>query len=188
MPNAGSIIKTMRKTGLSEKILMQFIISKEKEVCLETTIAVINKMEKLLTKEQCLAVMEQQGCQKTGVALPANIAFGKKYADETLDEKIRLHNESTDIPHKVPCKLNPDRTLSVYWSHGTQGCGCWRKIKKLPQQPSYISPFYCGCCAGHSRHHLQNAFGVKLRLKEVVSSRISSDGNKRCEMLFEIVD
>jgi len=32
------------------------------------------------------------------------------------------------------------------------------------------------------------ALGVKLRLKEVVSSKANSDGEKPCEFIFEIID
>ena len=40
---------------------------------------------------------------------------------------------------------------------------------------------------GHIRHHYQNILGVKLRLKEIVSSPISSNNKKRCEFLFDIL-
>jgi len=38
------------------------------------------------------------------------------------------------------------------------------------------------------RYSHEFALGVKLRLKEIVSSKANSDGEKRCEFLFEIVE
>jgi len=84
--------------------------------------------------------------------------------------------------------LNNDGSLSVYWGAGQAGkykCVC-AAIKKLAA-PGNISHTYCGCCGGHVRHNLQNALNVGLRLKEVESSTISSDGKERCEFLFEVV-
>jgi len=144
-------------------------------------------MDKLLTKEQCLSIMEEQGCCKTGKNDAANRAFGEKHAGKSIKEKVSLYAEA-DIPYRVPCRLNDDGTLSVFWGMGKDGaykCVC-TGIKKLPQ-PAKVSRTYCGCCGGHVRHAYQNALGVKLRLKEIVSSAASSGGEERCEFLFEIV-
>ena len=45
---------------------------------------------------------------------------------------------------------------------------------------------FCGCCGGHIRNNYQKSLGVKLRLKEIVSSSSSSNGKKRCEFLYEV--
>ena len=188
MPNAVNFKKAMVKKGIPREIISQFNFSNPEASRPESIVAMVEKMDKLLPREQCLSIMEEQGCQKTGVADPANREFGKKHAGKTLEEKIRLHAES-NIPHRVPCKLNPDGTLSVSWSHGVEEgkhkCGC-SLIRKLPK-PIAVPRTFCGCCGGHVRHHLQNALGVKLSLKEIVSSAASSGGEKHCEMLFGIV-
>jgi hypothetical protein len=188
MPNTVNFKKAMLKMGLPEEVISQFDLSNPEGNKPERIVWLVDQMDKLLTREQCLSIMEEQGCQKTGVADPANREFGKRHASKTLAEKIRLHAVA-DIPHRAPCKLNPDGTLSVFWSHGTQDgkhkCGC-SLLKKL--RPSvHVSPTFCGCCGGHVRHHLQNAFDVKLKLKEIVSSAVSSGGEKQCEMLFDVI-
>ena len=187
MPNAMKIKRTMSEKGIPEEIIAQFNFPDPKGNRPEPLIEFVNQMDELLSPEQCLSIMEQQGCCKTGKSDAANRAFWREHADKTLEEKVKLLAE-TDIPYKVPCRLNHDGTLSVFWSAGQEGsyqCVC-SAIKKL-RRPGNISRTYCGCCGGHVRHHLQNAFGVGLRLKEVVSSPISSDGEKRCEFLFEVL-
>ena len=51
----------------------------------------------------------------------------------------------------------------------------------------HLNPDFCGCCAGHVRYSYQRALGVELRLKEIVSSPLDSDGKNHCEFPFEIV-
>ena len=186
MPNALKIRKTMQKQGIPDKTINKFNFPDPRGNMPEPQIAFINQMDKLLTKEQCLCVMQEQGCCKTGKSDAANRAFGREHTNKTLKEKIELLAKA-DIPYKVNCKLNKDNTLSVYWGAGQPGnyrCVC-SAIRKLTN-PRNISRTYCGCCGGHSRHHMQNALGVGLHLKEIVSSPISSDGKERCEFLFEI--
>jgi len=47
---------------------------------------------------------------------------------------------------------------------------------------------YCGCCGGHVRFTHQYALGVRLRLMEIVSSFVNSDGEMPCEFLFDIIN
>ena len=130
--------------------------------------------------------MQEQGCCKTGKPAAPHRAFGIEHAGKTLAQKVELLNKA-DIVHKAPCSLNGDGTLSVYW--GDEGlekrdCPCGI-IKKLPESFE-ISKTFCGCCGGHIRSNYQKSLGVKLRLKEVVSSSSSSGGKKRCEFLYEV--
>jgi hypothetical protein len=49
-----------------------------------------------------------------------------------------------------------------------------------------VSITYCYCCAGHFRHHYQNALGIKLKTKKVISSVLNSLGKKPCQFVYEI--
>jgi hypothetical protein len=131
--------------------------------------------------------MEEQGCCKTGKGPAAHGGFGKANEGKTLNEKVSLLN-NTKMPHNAPCRLNDDNTLSVFWGfeeEGNYGCVCGI-IKKLPKSVE-VPRTFCGCCGGHIRHNYQKSLDVKLRLKDIVSSAVSSKGKKRCEFLFEIV-
>ncbi len=193
MNSLDKIKQAMIKKGIpAEKIeTIQFPEKEASAITAKDVVGVVRQMDALLTNEECLAVMEEQGCCKTGKPHKAHKDFGRQYADKTLEEKIALL-PTLDTPHKAPCRLHADGTLSVYWEYPSPNgnlcvCGC-SMIRELKQEPaSSISPTFCACCAGHTRHHLQNSLGVKLRLKEVVSSALCSGGTGRCEFLFEIV-
>jgi hypothetical protein len=187
MPNLIKEIKnTMVKKGISEEIMTQFDFSEKNYNQPERILALINQMDKLLSKEQCLSIMEEQGCCTTGKPAKAHSDFGKKYAKKTVEERIELFDK-LETPHKAPCKLNEDGTLSVFWGAGNEGgyqcvCGYMKKLS----QPVNVSKTFCGCCGGHVRKNLQRSLGVKLQLSKIVSSAISSKGKKRCEFIFKI--
>jgi hypothetical protein len=185
MPNLlKQIPETMRKQKIPDEIIAKFDFPEAGGA--EEVMVLINQMDELLTHEQCLAVMQEQGCCKTGNPAASHRAFGIEHAGKTLAEKVKLLNKA-NIPHKAPGRLNDDGTLSVYW--GTEdlrkkSCPCGF-IKKLPDSFE-VPKTFCGCCGGHIRGNYQKSLGVKLRLKEIVSSSSSSGGKKRCEFLFEV--
>ncbi len=186
MPNLlKQIPQTMRKQGIPEETIARMYIPATGGA--EDVMALIMQMDKLLTKEQCLAVMQEQGCCKTGIGPAAHRAFGEANSGKTLQEKVALLND-TQMPHRAPCRLNEDGTLSVFWGSeelkkGSCPCGF---VKRLPQNYE-IPRTFCGCCGGHIRNNYQKSLGVKLRLIEIVSSSSSSGGKKRCEFLFEVM-
>jgi hypothetical protein len=148
-------------------------------------------MEGLLSKEQCLSIMSEQGCGKKGVTDKEHQEFGRIHEGKPLDVKLELMKENG--PHKgLFRKINDDGTLTIAWGYGEEGnyrCIC-RKISRLQKdkpQPVDVPFSFCGCCGGHIRFHNENALGVKLRLKEIVSSPLITGGEKRCEFTFEII-
>jgi hypothetical protein len=186
MPNLlKQIPETMRKQGISKETLAQFTFSETGNS--EVVMDLINQMDKLLSKEQCLSIMQEQGCCKSGIGPKAHTAFGSDNAGKPLAEKIELLNGVEGMPHKAPCRLNDDGTLSVYWgAENMRGRSCPCGFTgKLPDD--YVVPLtFCGCCGGHIRNNYQKSLGVKLQLKEIVSSSSSSNGKKRCEFLYRI--
>ena len=186
MPNlVKQIPEAMRQQGMSEEIMAQFHFPETNNA--EEVMALIKQMDKLLSKDQCLLIMQEQGCCKTGIGPKAHHAFGQANKGKALEEKVSLLNEA-QMQHKAPCRLNDDNTLSVYWGADDmkkRRCSCGF-INKLPD--SFEVPLtFCGCCGGHIRYNYQKSLGVKLRLKEVVSSSSNSNGKKRCEFLFDIM-
>lgn len=191
MPEVKKIKNTMIKKGIPAEIMAQIDFSELQGNQLMEVLALIEQMDHLLTQEECLSIMEEQGCNKTGAAQKMNLLFGHSHADKSIEERISLLDDKTVHPN-VPCRVNDDGTLSIFWEIGKEGnyqCVCSYYAKLKSEQPNIgnISKTYCGCCGGHIRHHYQNILGVKLKLKEIVSSPISSSGVKRCEFLFEIL-
>ena len=186
MPNLlKQIPETMRKQGIPEETAARFAIPESGGP--EGVMELVSQMDKLLTKEQRLSIMQEQGCCKSGIGPKAHLAFGREHAGKPLAEKVKLLNDAEGMPHKAPCRLNGDGTLTVYWgAENMRGrdCPCGF-TKKLPE--SYAVPLtFCGCCGGHIRNNYQKSLGVKLSLKEIVSSSSNSGGKKRCEFLFDV--
>jgi len=187
MPDLIKDIKnTMVKKGISDEVITQFDFSEENYNQPERILTLIKQMDKLLSKEQCLSIMEEQGCCTTGKPAKAHSDFRKKYAKKTVEERIELFDK-LETPNKYPCKLNESGTLSVFWGTENEGdykclCGFMKKLS----QPINVSKTFCGCCGGQARKNLQRSLGVKLQLNKIVSSAISSKGKKRCEFIFKI--
>ena len=184
------MFETMRKIGISEGILSQFDCTEQNGNRPESIIEFISLMDKLLTKEQCLAVMEREGCCKTGERDRKCKAFGKEHKEKPLAEKLSLWENVHQYIWKPT--LNDDGTFTITWQGYQNGkhtgkttCSCGT-IKKL-KQPFSVSRTYCGCCAGHFMYHYQNALGVSLRLKEINSSPLATNCEQPCSFTFEVI-
>ena len=99
MPNLmKQIPETMRKQGIAEEVLGQIITGNPSS--LEEIMAIIKQMDELLTKEQRLSVMQEQGCCKSGIGPKAHLAFGKEHAGmpevSTIAERSDKQLNATD--------------------------------------------------------------------------------------------
>jgi len=180
----------MQEKNIPPDILSQVEFPKAQGNQPAEVLDLIEQMDKLLTQEQRLLVMEEQGCHKTGHMDRINKEFASTHADKSIKERISLLNDENVTPN-VPCCINDDGTFSIYWEIGEKEnyqcvCACIRRMKKENPDTDNISKTFCGCCGGHIRHHYQNILGIKLKLIDVVSSPINSNGKSRCEFLFEI--
>lgn len=189
MPTLKKIRDTMRKQKISGAIMEQMDFEAD---CNNphTIIALIDQMDALLTREQCLSIMEKQGCCKGGQREKDCKAFAEAHGDKPLAEKLAL---LSGIPDMMDPRLNDDGTVTVSFGGyqngvhiGKNTCSCG-SIKKL-KQPFSVSPTYCGCCAGHFLYHYQNALGVKLKLKEIRSSPLNTNGEEPCSFVFEVIE
>jgi len=187
MPILKKVKDTMKKQKIDFETLAKFDFEADSNNPMNV-ISMIDKMDELLTKEQCLAVMEQQGCCKMGQRDKDCKAFAQEHLDKTLSEKLAL---IPNIQYMMSPCLNADGTITVtfgghqngvHLGENTCSCGTIKKVK----QPFSISPTYCGCCAGHFKHHYQNALGVKLKLKKINSSPLNTNGEKPCSFTFDV--
>ena len=184
MPKIDNMLKTMQKQGISDEIISQFKRPKTKTPKPEDIVAFVEQMDDMLSKEQCLSIMSEQGCYKTDRVSEKFRIFGELHKDKTLAERIALLPE-LDSPHRVPCFINNDGTITLKFGSENEGFGCLCSTVKKLKSP-IIPLTYCGCCGGHVKYTHEFALGVTLRLKEIVSSMATSDGEKPCEFIFEI--
>jgi len=188
MPKIENMLQTMREQGISDEVISQLPMPRIQKATPEEVVAFISRMDELLSKEQCISIMGEQGCNKTNKYSARHRKFYEKHKGKTLSERIALLHE-LDTPHKVDvCCLNEDGTITLKFGmdgeKGNWNCPCV-PIKKL--KPFGFPLSYCGCCGAHVQYLHEFSLGVKLRLKEIVSSKANSDGEKPCEFIYDIV-
>lgn len=185
MPDLKKMKQAFRDDKVPEEIISQIDFTDPGGNQPLPVIAAINQMEALLSHEQCLSVMGKLGCCKSGKRDKDCKTFGKQNKSRPLDEKIAL---LSSIQNMGQPRLNEDGTITtgiVWFQDGVYNCAC-PTIKKL-KKPVSVTSIYCGCCAGHFLYHYENALQVRLKLKEIVSSPICTNGEKPCEFTFELI-
>jgi len=191
MPKVNEIKRTMKAQSIPKELMEKINFPKPQGNQPQEVLDLIGQMDSLLTREQCLSVMEEQGCHKDERTITPFREFGIKHKGKSIQERLDLFDE-LHTGHKPPCHLNPDGTLSIYWDGWDpikQQCVCHviKRLYKKEGGPIKVSTTFCGCCAGHVKNTIQYALGVTLKLKDIVSSPISTNGKKRCEFLFEVI-
>lgn len=164
-------------------------------------INVIKRMDEMLAPDVKYKILDLCACcTKSSKSHKIAKDYGRVMAEKSLQEKI---NGLAGAVFYADCvTLNNDNTLTVHfcWDvNGNKTCSCCdikapiiagkllAKNKKVAVDDRVMPLSYCFCCAGHFRYHLQNALGIKLKTKEIVSSPINSKGEKPCEFILEIV-
>ena len=186
MPSLQSINQSLIDTNISEEIRNKIMCVDPNSHTPEDIIKVIEKMDLCLEKDQCLSIMEKEGCCKSGKRDKDCKKYAKENKNKTFTQRL---DGISSIQWMGNPHLNNDGTITtgVYWNeNGVFRCAC-STIKKLKGKKS-ISSTYCGCCAGHFMYHYENLLGVKLKLKEIVSSPLNTNGEKPCEFIFQVVE
>ena len=187
--------KSMEKKGLWDTV-KPLIEQSSTDISGEENMSVfIELLDKNLSFEDRLSVMEELGCCKSPTYQAPFKAFYNEYANKSLKERIQLM-ATIDSPHNSPNNrtiLNDNNTLSVSWAYGEENnydcvCNC-KTVRDISSRENYsVSPTFCACCAGNVKALWQAALGVKLKLIDIVSSAISTGGQKRCEFIFDIIE
>jgi len=132
--------------------------------------------------EKKCELMEYNACCKGGQRATAIKKFAKDHSSTDLAGKIIA---LADVPNMGCPRLHADGTITahlMYMVDGAYRCPC--PNFHLLKMAVPVSPTYCLCCAGHFKHHYQNALGVRLKTKEIVSSPLSSMGRQPCVIAF----
>lgn len=192
MPDLKKIQQSLVEHKVSESLMEQIMEGTEElpaKSSKKTKVAIISqviqRMDQLLDLETRVEIIDWCACCKGGARDKDVKSFAKENQMINLGEKIIA---ITKVANMGRPKLNEDGTIStgIFWLEGTDyrcPCPCFNGLKLT--EP--VSITYCYCCAGHFRYHYQNAFGVKLRTKEVVSSVLQSLSKKPCQFVYEII-
>ena len=139
-------------------------------------------MEEHLTREQRLRLYETNGgCMGTGHNKERK-TFALEHAHLDLDKKMELFAETFGGPKPV---LNDDNTISVTFTCTHR----YGKVKrdKMKNSPPPIVESYFERCAGGRLYRLQQALGVKLKIKSVDLSSLNENFDNPVVYTFEIV-
>ncbi len=145
--------------------------------------AAMRKADELLPFDTIAKVMFHRACCKSGYRLDNAKQFAREHMDKPLAEKLTLLGQ---LQYMGSPRLNPDGDIETVGVGHMAGCPCWNFSGCVPVNgPMPLS--YCLCCGGHFMFHYQKALGLKLRIKQVVSSNINSGAKEPCVFIYEIV-
>jgi len=189
MPDIEKIHKSLQEHKISESFINQIMDGKKEKYSKKNEKAsfitlIINRIDNLFDSETCKQIIDWCACCKGGSREKDIKKFVKENKEKSLAEKIEGLSKVQNMGNP---KLNEDGTIStgIFWGdeNGYKcPCPCFNGVEL--KEP--VSITYCYCCAGHFRYHYQNALGLKLKTKEVVSSVLNSLGKKPCQFVYEI--
>jgi hypothetical protein len=140
-----------------------------------------------LTEEQRFRLWEQDGgCKGTGQGNERK-AFAAEHASKPLPERLRIYESTRGVSdfgaHEGQIFLNDDNTITVI-------CKCDACYRWAPNKEKFAaSPVsYYGRCAGGRMYKLQQALGIKLRIKSIDVSPLGVNAENPCLFKYEIVE
>ena len=191
--NKADFEKHLKKAGVSNEVIGQIVnilyqeSSDEKQDNANYCAAVMAKCDELLDFDVTAEMMFNRACCKTGFRLNNARMIAREHGDKSLEEKLELLGQQKYMGHP---RLNENGDIFTggcagSGKPGNLKCSCWRFDGHFPAERK-MPLSYCLCCAGHFKYHYQKALGLKLRVKEVVTS-VFGDPPKYCSFILEIV-
>lgn len=193
MPSTEKFKDSLAKFEVDEKIIT--LINSNDEKMLDKDIKkmrsdyfknAIDIMDEYMDHTKKQEILEWNACCKGGTREKASKLFAKENMDLTIEEKL---DKIKNVPHMGTPILNNDGSITlhaVYYKDNDKfecACSTFNKVKR----DYVVSKSYCYCCGGHFKYHYEIMLGVKLQIKEIVSSPLDSDGTKPCVLLLEII-
>lgn len=193
MPEAAKIERALWAHGVDAARIAQIMRAPEgltpksqKSKKAAHLIEVIKRMDAGLDASLRQAVMDWCACCKGGTRDKDCRGYAKRQAGRALAERIE---GLSGLQYMGKPRLSPDGTIvtGIFWQEdGRYRCPCPNFNGLALAQAVPLT--YCFCCAGHFRHHYQNALGLVLRTKEVRSSALNSLGREPCQFVFAILE
>lgn len=148
----------------------------------------MNLIDEQLNHDEKLAVLNPCACCLSGARLKNTKAFKKKYEDmddlEGLVEKLR---EEGPFQNHVT-KLVDGQIIDGVdaYMDGRYVCACGG-IDGTSKE-IHVSDTFCYCCMGHFKFYIELALNKKVVSQELLSSPLSSNGEKPCRFSFTLED
>ena len=142
----------------------------------EAELGFVRLMDKILEDEQRLTFWEQNGgCIGGGRNREAK-AFALENAGKSLDEKIKLLNNTQCLSN-----VEQDKNGTI---KAEVACHC----TTLRAYKFLATPSLYGCAAGAALYNYQIALGTKLKLKSYGASVNFTEKRRPCSFTFEIAE
>ena len=191
MPSPEKFYETLIEYDIPDEIIagiydgFENIVSKTKKATKAQFFRqALSVMEEKLGLEQTREVFEANGCCKTGARLKASREFARINAGLSIEEKLEKISRAAYMNMGSP-RLDGNGDIvvdAVNYSIGSRfACAC-PTISRQKMQPD--SKNYCYCCAGHFKFHYEIMLGCKLKVGEIVSSPLDSEGENPCVIRF----
>lgn len=193
MPSIGKFKESLEEFHVEESIISQINEGYEEidsKTPKKTRAAYFKRAVDIMTEQvnaqKLQEIFEWNACCKGGAREKASKAFAKENAQLSIDEKLA---KIKSVPNMGKPVRNDDGTITIhavyYKKDGKYLCAC-SNFNGLKYDYS-VSKNYCFCCGGHFKYHYEIMLGVKLKILEIISSPLDSNGENPCIMKFEIV-
>ncbi len=147
----------------------------------------VDIMDERLSREKVCEILEWNACCKSGAREKRSKEFARINAALKIEEKLKKIEKAQYMNMGVP-EIDENGLLRInavsYFVDGHFACGCSNFNRVKRDYP--VSKSYCFCCGGHFKYHYEIMLGVKLHIKDVVSSPLDSDGANPCVFTYEI--
>lgn len=192
MPYPKKLRKSLYEHKIDESIINQIFegyediddkASKRKKISFFTQ--AMEKIDELMDYYTKYEIIDWCACCKGGKRDKDIKKLVKDFKGKSLEEKLKALWEVSNMGQPVIDEYGNIKTGIYYKGEEGFKCACPCFHNEKIEEP--ISSTYCLCCAGHFRYHYQNALGVKLKTKEVLSSPITTLGKEPCVFTFQIL-
>ena len=192
--NKADFEKHLQKAGVSGEVVAEIVsvpyqtANDEKQDNANFCAAVMAKCEELLDLDTIKEMMCHRACCKSGFRLSNARRIAQEHGEKSLADKLVLLGEEKYMGHPSLTESGDIYTGTCAGSGAPDDlrCSCWRFGGRFSSGGS-MPLSYCLCCGGHFVFHYQKALGLKLRVKEVVTS-VFGDPPQYCSFLLEIVN
>ena len=196
MPYPQSLKKSLEEHNIEEKIIMEIYKGYEdikdnssKKIKVPFMRRAMNILDENFDYDRRYEIIDNCACCLGGTTEKNVKKFVKSINSQNLLLSEKVEALRKEHPFQNSTVLNEDGTITdgIYYKvDGNYKCACGCVSKEKLAEP--ISSTYCLCCAGHFRHHMQNALGIKLKTKKVASSALESLEKEPCVFVFEIIE
>jgi len=184
--------KHLKKAHVSDDLIAQIVNAPyqeradEKQDNANYCAAVMAKCDELLDFQVTGEAMFSRSCCKSGFRLGNARMIAREHGDAGIEEKLELLGQQRWMG--TP-RLTENGDIYTGYCAGGSGdgtihCSCGHLGGRRPEGGN-MPASYCLCCGGHFRFHYQEALGLNLRVKQVVSS-VFGDPPQYCSFLLEI--